>query len=91
MTRNAVRRAGVPVATNSAAEQTGAMNTMSFRWAYYAAPGALIVMLLLPLTRYLAIGCCIAAAIILGLRVVAWWDPDDPREDDKPGDQGPRK
>ena len=88
------------MATNSAAEHTGPMNTTpapknrgrcDLRWAYYAAPGVLIVMLLLPLTRYLAIGCCIAAAIILGLRVVAWWDPDDPGQHDEPGDQGPRK
>lgn len=61
------------------------------RWAYYAVPAALIVMLILPLTRYLAIGCCIAAAIILGLRAVAWWDPDDRAQDDEPSDQGPQK
>lgn len=61
------------------------------RWGYYAIPGVLIVMLVLPLTRYLAIGCCIAAAIILGLRAVAYWDPDEPRHDDKPRDQDPQR
>lgn len=69
----------------------GNRGRFDFRWAYYAVPGVLIVMLFLPLTRYLAIGCCIAAAIVLGLRAVAYWDPDDPGQNDKPGDQGPQR
>lgn len=61
---------------------------LDYRWGYLVVAGGLILMLVLPPTRYLAIGCCITAVIILGLRAVAYWDPDEPSQDaQRPRDQ----